>query len=201
MNANRDSIVAKVFPLVCIGGSAGSLDVDIRLLQNLPPDLGVAIVIVNHIRNNKSQLQNILARYTEMPVEVITERRYIQPNSVFIIPGNCDLHILNGKFWILPKSKIFGWPDVITIFLRSITRNWNGKIIAVIVSGLAADGAAALHGIREMGGITIAQKPDTAEQPEMPESAIASGFVDFVLSPEDIAKEIVHIVQSINAET
>jgi len=82
---------------------------------------------------------------------------------------------------------------VITVFLRSLTRNWDGKIIAVIVSGYDGDGAAALCGIREVGGITIAQKPETASQPDMPDSAIASGCIDFVLSPEDIAQKIVRI--------
>jgi chemotaxis response regulator CheB len=82
---------------------------------------------------------------------------------------------------------------VITVFLRSLTRHWDGKLIAVIVSGYDGDGAAALCGIRDVGGITIAQKPETARQPDMPGSAIASGCIDFVLSPEDIAKEIVRI--------
>ncbi|NTW99030.1 MAG: DUF3417 domain-containing protein [Geobacteraceae bacterium] len=78
----------------------------------------------------------------------------------------------------------------------SLTENWEGKLIAVIVSGYDGDGAAALRGIKEVGGITIAQKPDTASQPDMPESAIASGHIDFILSPEDIAKEIVRIAQA-----
>jgi chemotaxis response regulator CheB len=82
---------------------------------------------------------------------------------------------------------------VITVFLRSLTRHWNGKLIAVIVSGYDGDGAEALCGIKDVGGITIAQKPDTALQPDMPGSAIASGCIDFILSPEDIAKQIVRI--------
>ena len=85
---------------------------------------------------------------------------------------------------------------MITVFLRSLTQNWDGKLVAVIVSGYAGDGAAALCGIKEAGGITIAQKLDTAGQPDMPESAIESGCIDFVLSPEDIAKEIVRIAQT-----
>lgn len=82
---------------------------------------------------------------------------------------------------------------MITVFMRSLTEHWDGKLIAVIVSGFDGDGAAALCGIKEVGGITIAQKPDTAGQPDMPESAIASGCIDFILSPEDIAKEIIRI--------
>ena len=183
----------KSFPLVCVGGSAGGLDAYIRLLEHLPADLGVAIVIVNHVKSMPTLLHEILPRYTPMPVELITDRLIISPNRVFIIPSNTDLHVLEGEFRLKPLSKPLGWPDVITVFLRSLTRYWEGKIIAVIVSGYDGDGAAALGGIKEVGGITIAQKLDTSSQPEMPERAIASGCIDFVLSPEDIARHIARI--------
>jgi two-component system, chemotaxis family, protein-glutamate methylesterase/glutaminase len=188
--------VAKDFPVVCVGGSAGGLDAYTRLLLHLPTDMGVAIVIVNHLRTVDTLLHEILPRYTEMPVELITERLLIQPNRVFIIPERRDLHVLDGEFRLKPISKPRGWPDVITVFLRSLTQYWGGKIIAVIVSGYDGDGAAALCGIREVGGITIAQKLETAGQPDMPESAIASGCIDFVLSPEGIAQEIIRIARA-----
>jgi chemotaxis response regulator CheB len=183
------------FPVVCVGGSAGGLDAYIRLLRNLPADLGVAIVIVNHLRTVATRLHEILPRFTAMPVELITERLLIQPNRVFIIPEQRDLHVLNGEFRLKPISKPRGWPDVITVFLKSLTQHWEGKLVAVIVSGYDGDGAAALCGIKEVGGITIAQKADTAAQPDMPESAIASGCVDFILSPEDIALELGRIAR------
>jgi len=192
MNTKR---VAKDFPVVCVGGSAGGLDAYTRLLRHLPADMGVAIVIVNHVRNVATLLHEILPRFTTMPVELITERLDIRPNHVFIIPEQRDLHVLAGEFRLKPISKPRGWPDVITVFLRSLTKHWDGKLIAVIVSGYDGDGAAALCGIKEVGGITIAQKLDTASQPDMPESAIASGCIDFVLSPEDIAGKIAQIAQ------
>lgn len=181
---------AKDFPIVCVGGSAGGLDAYIRLLKNLPADMGVAVVIVNHITTMPTHLHEILPNFTTMPVDLITENLQIEPNRVFIIPENRDLHVLDGEFLLKPISKPRGWPDVITVFLRSLTSDWDGKLIAVIVSGYDGDGAAALCDIKEVGGTTIAQKLSTASQPDMPESAIASGCIDFVLSPEDIAKEI-----------
>src|ERR1022692_2321590 len=173
---------AKDFPVVCVGGSAGGLDAYTRLLRHLPADMGVAIVIVNHLRSVATHLHEILPRFTQMPVELITEKR--------------DLHVLDGEFRLKPISKPRGWPDVITVFLRSLTEHWDGKLIAVIVSGYDGDGAAALCGIKEVGGTTIAQKLDTAGQPDMPESAIESGCIDFVLSPEDIAREIIRIAHA-----
>lgn len=193
MNAKS---AAQNFPVVCVGGSAGGLDAYTQLLKNLPADMGVAIVIVNHLRTVATMLHEILPHYTKMPVELITERLDIEPNHVFIIPEKRDLHVLDGEFRLKPISKPRGWPDVITVFMRSLTENWDGKLVAVIVSGFDGDGAAALCGIKDVGGITIAQKPDTAGQPDMPESAIASGCIDFVLSPEGISKEIVRIAQA-----
>src|SRR5450759_1520494 len=192
----KAKIAAKDFPIVCVGGSAGGLDAYTRLLQHLPNDMGVAIVIVNHLRTVATLLHEILPRYTKMPVELITERLDIKPNHVFIIPEKRYLHILKDEFRLKPISKPRGWPDVITVFLRSLTKNWDGKLIAVIVSGYDGDGAEALCGIKEVGGITIAQKPDTAAHSDMPKSAIANGCIDFILSPEDIATEIKRIANA-----
>src|SRR5512140_2038433 len=148
--------IAKDFPVVCVGGSTGGLDAYTRLLKRLPADMGVAIVIVNHLRKVATLLHEILPHHTEMPVELITEKLDLEPNHVYIIPEKRDLHVLDGEFRLKPISKPRGWPDVITVFLRSLTENWDGKLIAVIVSGFDGDGAAALLGIKEAGGITIA---------------------------------------------
>ena len=184
------------FPIICVGGSAGGLDAYIRLLKHLPDDMGVAIVIVNHLRQVATFLHEILPQYTKMPVELITEKLDIEPNHVFIIPSKRDLHVLNGEFRLKPISKPRGWPDVITVFMLSLAKNWDGKLVACIVSGYDGDGAEAMCTIKEVGGITIAQKPNTAGQPDMPESAIASGCIDFILSPEEIATEIVRIIHA-----
>jgi chemotaxis response regulator CheB len=185
---------AEHFPVVCVGGSAGGLDAYIRLLKHLPTDMGVAIVIVNHLRVVATKLHEILPNFTAMPVDMISEGLVLRPNRIFIIPAKRDLHILDGEFRLKPISKQRGWPNVITVFLRSLTKHWDGKIIAVIVSGYDGDGAPALCGIKQVGGITLAQKPETARQPDMPESAIESGFIDFILSPEEIARKIAQIV-------
>jgi chemotaxis response regulator CheB len=192
----KDPGVARDFPVVCVGGSAGGLDAYTRLLQCLPADLGIAVVIVNHLRVVATRLHEILPRFTAMPVELITERLVVEPDHVFIIPEQRDLHVLDGQFRLKPISKPRGWPDVITVFLRSLAQHWDGKLIAVIVSGYDGDGAAALSDIKAVGGMTIAQRLDTASQPDMPASAIDTGCIDFVLSPEEIALEIARIART-----
>jgi chemotaxis response regulator CheB len=184
------------FPIVCVGGSAGGLDAYVRLLRHLPNDMDAAVVIVNHLRVVQTRLHEILPRCTDMPVRLIADAMRIRPNVVFIIPEKHDLHVRDGAFHLKPISKPRGWPDVITVCLQSLARHWTGQLIAVIVSGYDGDGAAALCDIKDVGGITIAQKPATASVPDMPDSAIDSGCVDFILSPEAIARKIIGIARS-----
>lgn len=155
--------------------------------------MGVAIVTVNHLTDMATRLHKVLPRYTRMPVDLMTERLVLQPNHVMIIPAKCDLHVFDGEFCLRSISRPRGWPDVITVFLRSLIRHWDGKIIAVIVSGYDGDGAAALCGIKEAGGITLGQKLETTNLPDIPKRAIVSGPMDFILSPEDIARKIAEI--------
>jgi hypothetical protein len=115
------------FPVVCVGGSASGLGAYTRLLRHLPADLGVAIVIVNHPRTVATHLHEILPRDTDMPVKLITERLIIQPNQVFIIPARRDLHVLDGEFRLEPISR--GRPDMITVFLYSLTEHWGGQLV------------------------------------------------------------------------
>jgi len=192
---------ARDFPIVCVGGSAGGSAAYVQLLKHLPPETGAAIVVVNHIRTAPATLHDILPHSTKLPVELITEGLPIQPNHVFIIPANRDLHLLDGMFRLRPMSKPDGWPDVITIFLRSLAQNWGGKLVAVIVSGMDADGAGALREIKEAGGITIAQAPDTAEWSDMPASAIKTGYIDYILPAEDIAQKIAQIANEFPGKT
>jgi chemotaxis response regulator CheB len=128
-----------------------------------------------------------------MPVELTTTNLCIKPNHVYIIQSNCDLHVINGEFRLEPKTKVNGWPNVITKFLCSLAHHWDGLLIAVIVSGLGFDGAGALEAIKAVGGITIAQIPEEAEWSDMPENAIKTGYVDYVLSVEAIAQKILQI--------
>ncbi|HZJ21086.1 MAG TPA: chemotaxis protein CheB [Pricia sp.] len=182
------------FPLVCVGGSAGGLEAYRSLLTNFPSNMGVAIVIVNHLRTVATRLHEILPLYTDMPVKLIGERMVIRPDHVYIIPEKRDLHVEDDEFRLKPISKPRGWPDVITVFLCSLAKHWKGKLIAVIVSGYDGDGSEALCAIKDVGGTTIAQRPGTAKQPDMPVSAIESGCVDFVLPPGEIPNVIAQII-------
>jgi len=189
------------FPIVCVGGATSNLDGYAELVRNVPADVAAAIVVINHMKSMDDALFETLAHNTKMPVETITDGLRVRPNRVFVLQEGNDLHVLDGAFRLLPVSKPAGWTDVITVFLRSLTERWHGQIVAVIFSGLDGDGAAALRGVKEVGGITIAQKVVTAGDSNMPLNAIASGYIDLILSVEDIAKQIVRVAHPRKAES
>jgi len=188
------------FPVVCVGGAASSPEGYIELVRHLPTDLGVAIVIINHLRMIATLLHETLPQYTKMPVEEITDKLVLEPNRIFILQAERDLHVVDGKLRLKTISKPQGWPDVITVFLRSLAAHWDGQLIAVILSGYDGDGAGALRAVKDVGGITIAQTVESSGQPDMPLSAISSGCVDFILPVKNIAEEITRIARAANSE-
>jgi chemotaxis response regulator CheB len=187
------------FPIVCVGGASADVEAYVGLLRHLRADLDVAVVIVNHLSPVDDLLLEALPGCTSMPVLLITDRMPVRPNCVYIGHQERDLHVLNGEFRLRPISKPTGWPNVITVFLESLTRNWAGKLIAVIYSGYDGDGTAALRGIKEVGGVTIARRVETAGQPDMPLTAIASGYIDYILTAEQIALEIERVALEVRA--
>ncbi len=145
----KTSFHPKNFPIVCVVDSAGGLEAYIHLLKNLPADLGVAIIIVNHLRTVATILHKILPRFATMKVVLLREKLDIQPNHVYIIPEKRDLQIFKGDFRLKPISRPTEWPDL----MHSLKHNWDGKVIAVTVSANDGDGVEALQGITKAGGI------------------------------------------------
>jgi chemotaxis response regulator CheB len=194
---NGESVQAN-FPLVCIGGASADVDSYTGIIGHLPADLGIAVVIVNHLPMIAGILLEVLPRCTLMPVELIKEDCVVRPNHVFIMGVERDLNVIGGVFHLKAISKPTGWPNVVSVFLNSLSDNWRGQLVAVILSGYDGDGASALRAIRDAGGIVMAQQASNAEQPDMPLSALASGNVDYVLSIEHIATEIERIALAAN---
>ena len=184
------------FPVICLGGSAGSLKAYAAVIQEIPPDSGMAVVVVSHLRRAPTNLPQILARHTRMPVDLIASGAKLRPNRVYVIPPGRELTVHDGAFHLSPLAEKRGWPTVITVFLESLARQWKGKTIAVILSGLDSDGVRALPTIKAAGGITFAQKVDTAEQQSMPRHAVETGFVDFELTPIEIGRELARIART-----
>ena len=175
--------------IVGIGGSAGALNAYKALLDHLPADTGMAFVIISHIHPEAySQLAQILARHTKMPVQVASAAMPISANHVYVIPANADLEVEKYKFKVIsPRSRRNAQID---LFFASISQAFGDRAIGVIFSGYDGDGTAGCKHIKEKGGITFAQD-QSAEVDAMPLSAQASSYVDFVLAPDKISAALI----------
>jgi two-component system CheB/CheR fusion protein len=181
------------FPVVGIGASAGGLEAFTRLLKHLPADTGMAFVLVQHLDPvHESALANLLSKATKMPVREVTNNTRVQPNQVNIIPPNTSLTIEEGVLKLQPRKKTDGMHRPIDHFFHSLAEDQHERAISVILSGTASDGTLGCEVVKAEGGITFAQD-DSAKYDSMPRSANAAGCIDFVLSPEGIAKELARI--------
>ena len=181
------------FPVVAIGASAGGLEAVTQLLQNLPPDTGMTFIYVQHLSpDHKSILTSILAKSTLMKVQEVTNRILMKPDNFYVIPPDKDMAVLDGHIKLMPrrKDRIANLP--IDTFFCSLAEKHRESAIGIILSGSASDGTRGLRAIKEVGGLTFAQD-DSAKFGSMPKSAIASGAVDFVLSPKEIARELTRL--------
>ena len=182
------------FSVVGIGASAGGLEALRQLLQALPPDTGLALVIVQHLAPaHPSALAEILSRATTMPVLEAHDEPRVRPNHVYVIPPGRTMTIAQGTLHLLARETR-GSPRPIDQFFQSLAEEQAHQAIGVVLSGTATDGTLGLEAIKAEGGITFAQD-ETAQHASMPRSAIAAGCVDFVLPPHEIAQEIARIAR------
>jgi two-component system CheB/CheR fusion protein len=184
------------FPIVGIGASAGGLEAYQELLRNLSAKPRMAIVFIMHLApGHKSMLTELLARLTKMPVREIKNGMPIEVNHVYIIPPGTNISIAGGRLK-LNKMKDAGLKRMpIDYFFRSLADELGNRGIGVILSGTATDGTLGAEAIKAEGGIIFAQDEKTAKYDGMPQSAVAAGCVDFVLSPKRIARELERIAK------
>jgi two-component system CheB/CheR fusion protein len=181
------------FPVVGIGASAGGLEACGELLGGLSSNIGVAIILVQHLApGHTSMLSELLSRTTELPIQEAGDGMVVEANHVYVIPPNCDLSIKNRVLHLTERSQR-GMP--VDTFLQSLAEDQGSMAIGVILSGSASDGTIGLKNIKACGGITFAQDEKSAKYSSMPHSAIAAGWVDFVLSPAEIARELGRIMR------
>ncbi|MDX2242258.1 MAG: CheR family methyltransferase [Leptolyngbyaceae cyanobacterium bins.302] len=179
------------FPVVGIAASAGGLEAFTQLLNHLPTDTGMAFVLIQHLDpNHESLLTEILARSTQMPVREVQNGMAVEPNQVYVIPPNTKMVLSEGVLQLSPREKVFGRYMPGDAFFASLANDRGHKAIAIVLSGTDGDGSLGLKAIKAVGGVTFAQCEDTARFDSMPNTAVASGNVDFVLPPAQIAEEL-----------
>ncbi|MEO0970550.1 MAG: chemotaxis protein CheB, partial [Cyanobacteria bacterium J06639_18] len=190
------------FFVVGIGASAGGLRALEEFFENMPTDSGAAFVVIQHLSPDfKSLMKELLERRTRMAIYRVTEGMELEPNSVYLIPPGKNLVVENQKLHLLEQEERnrHGLNFPIDIFFESLAKNYVVRSIGVILSGTGSDGTNGLRTINEAGGFAMVQDPATAEFDGMPRTAIATGVVDRVLSPKELAQVINQLVRSVYA--
>src|SRR5438552_216353 len=179
-------------PIVGIGGSAGGFEAAMELLRHLPSRTGMAFVIVQHLDpHHASRLSNLLGKVTPMPVSEVTGTTMPKPNTVYVQPPNKCVIAKNGALTLVQREERLN--VAIDHFFESLAEECGSRAIGVVLSGTGSDGTAGLRAIKAAGGLTFAQSEESAKFDAMPRSAIRAGFVDLVLPPREIAREIERI--------
>ncbi len=188
-----------LFPIVGIAASAGGLEAFTQLLKHLLTDTGMAFVLIQHLDpNHKSLLSEILGRATQMPVSEVLDGVTVEPNSVYIIPPNTKMMLSGGVLQLTPREKVQGKYMPADAFFTSLAQDRGRKAIAVVLSGADGDGSLGLKAIKAAGGVTFAQCEDTAKFDSMPNTAVATGNVDFVMPPQKIAEELANLSRNLS---
>lgn len=182
------------FPVVAVGASAGGLEAFTQLISHLPDDTGMAFVLLQHLDPNQpSLLSEIIARSTAMAVQEVQDGMAIATNQIHVIPSNQGMAIQDGRLQLLSRERTRGSSRVIDTFFKSLAEERGNRAIGVVLSGGDADGTRGIEAIKAAGGITFAQSEDTAQVNSMPHMAIATGQVDFVQPPAEIARTLAEI--------
>jgi two-component system CheB/CheR fusion protein len=182
------------FPVVGIGASAGGLEAVTLLLKDLPQDTGMAFVLVQHLDPlHESSLTTLLSRATAMLVSEAREGMVVEPDHVYVIPPNKSMFIEQRVLHLLPRSKGGEIHAPVDYFFRSLAADRGGEAIGIVLSGTGKDGTLGMEEIKAAGGITFVQNEATAKYGGMPSSAGGSGSADYILPPQEIAKELTRI--------
>ena len=182
--------------VVGIGSSAGGLEALQQFLTFLPADTGMAFVVIQHLSpDHRSLLADILGKYTTMPVMEAQDGMHVRKNTVYMLPPKYNMEIEGGVLHLHEYNhQHINHP--IDVFFRSLAKSYENRAVAMILSGTGSDGTNGIRSIKERNGMIIAQSPESAKFDGMPRSAIATGFVDLILNPDSIAREMAHISRS-----
>ena len=185
------------FHIVGIGASAGGLEALEQFFKNMPPDSGMAFVIVQHLDpTRKSSMPEILSRFTMMPVYLAAEGMKVEADSIYLIPPDRYMGIKKGSLYLEEVADARGMRLPVDFFLRSLAKEKGADAIGIILSGTGSDGTLGLKAIKAESGTVFVQTPESAKYDGMPRSAINTGLVEYVLPPEQMPQKLIDFVKN-----
>ena len=183
------------FPIVAIGASAGGLEAFEAFFKKMPADSGMAFILIQHLDpTHRSMLPELVAKFTSMQVNEITDGIEVIPNCVYVIPPDRDLGILHGALHLLEPPERRGLRHPIDSFFRSLALEQGDKAICIVLSGTGTEGTLGLRDIKAAGGFVIVQKPESAKFGGMPISAIGTGLADLILPVDEMPENLIGLI-------
>ncbi|MFD0992433.1 chemotaxis protein CheB [Tenacibaculum geojense] len=183
------------FHVVGIGASAGGLEALKVFFDNVPADFNHALVIIQHLSPDyKSLMAELLSRNTDLPIQEAEDGMKVLPGHVYLIPAKKNMTFVAGKLQLTDKPLGSGLNLPIDIFFKSLAENQGKKAIGIVLSGTGSDGTRGIRAIKELGGMVMVQNPQDAKFDGMPNSAIATGLVDYILPTSDIPVELLNFI-------
>jgi two-component system, chemotaxis family, CheB/CheR fusion protein len=184
------------FPIVGLGGSAGSFDAFEKFLSHLPPNTGMAFVLIMHLDpNHKGQLSQLLQKFTSLLVTEATDGLRVMPDRLYIIPPNKDMALHNSRLLLLNQEKKRGIRMPIDYFFQSLAEDQGRNAAAIVFSGMGSDGETGVRMVKERLGLVMVQDPRTCSFGSMPESAIGTNLVDYILPPEEMPLKLIQYMR------
>lgn len=186
----------KNFPIVALGGSAGSFVAFEKFFRHMPLKSGIGFVIIMHLDpNHKARVSELIQNFTAMPVKEAEDGMTIKPNNVYVIPPNKDLGLHNGDLLLLNPGKPKGYRMPIDYFFQSLAEDQWSKAVGIIFSGMGSDGETGIRMIKEKLGMAMVQDPETAQYASMPNSSIGTNLVDYIASPEEMPVKLIRYLK------
>ncbi|HEX3034139.1 MAG TPA: CheR family methyltransferase, partial [Thermodesulfobacteriota bacterium] len=186
------------FYIAGICASAGGLEAYEKFFKNMPPDSGIAFILVPHLDpTHKSMMVDLINRGTKMKAFEAKDGMQVVPNNIYIIPPNKNLSLFHGNLQLIETREPRGQRHPIDYFLRALAEDQGEKAIGIILSGTGTDGTAGLKSIKEAGGMVMVQDPATAKYDGMPRSAIDTDLADYILPPENMPEKLIKYVKHV----
>ena len=187
-----------LFPIVCIGASAGGLEALEQFLSNVPDNSGIGYIVIQHLDpTQKGMLPELLQRISKMKVFQVKDLMAVKPNCVYVIPPNKSMSILKGVLHLFEPIEERGLRLPIDFFLRTLADDRHERGIGVILSGMGSDGSIGVRAIKEKNGIVVVQEPSSAKFNSMPQNAIDAVVADIVASANELPVKLMDLLQQV----
>jgi two-component system, chemotaxis family, CheB/CheR fusion protein len=183
------------FPIAGIGASAGGLEAIEQFFRHMPPDGGIAFILVPHLDpSHASMMTDIIRRFTQMAVDEAADGMQVEADHIYVIPPNRNISIFHKTLHLSVPVDPRGLRMPIDFFFRSLAEDQGEKAICIVLSGTGSDGTLGLRAVNGAGGMSMVQDPASAKYDGMPESAIRTGLADYILPAEKMPEQLIGYV-------